>query len=188
MLLNLHALLPLSRSNGPGRRTVIWFQGCTLGCPGCFNPDTHSEDPRLTVEVSDLVSSLEARSGEMEGITISGGEPLVQSEGLLRLLLGLRSRTDLSLILFSGHRLDEIKKMPLGAPILSCLDVLIDGRYLKRKRLASGLRGSSNQAIHLLSNRYRLEEIEFTPPGEVQIDAQGRITLSGVGLPALFKS
>ena len=34
----IHAFEPRSRANGPGARFVVWFQGCTLGCPGCFNP------------------------------------------------------------------------------------------------------------------------------------------------------
>lgn len=41
MRARLHAIEPHSRANGPGLRTVVWFQGCTLRCPGCFNPETH---------------------------------------------------------------------------------------------------------------------------------------------------
>jgi len=41
-LLNLYHYEPLSLVNGPGKRAVVWVQGCTLGCPGCFNPQTHS--------------------------------------------------------------------------------------------------------------------------------------------------
>jgi len=37
----LHALIPASRANGPGLRAVVFFQGCTLRCPGCWNPETH---------------------------------------------------------------------------------------------------------------------------------------------------
>ncbi|NJO00209.1 MAG: 4Fe-4S cluster-binding domain-containing protein, partial [Anaerolineales bacterium] len=39
-LLRLHQFLPQSRVNGPGLRAVLWVQGCSLGCPGCFNPQT----------------------------------------------------------------------------------------------------------------------------------------------------
>ncbi len=38
----LHAFVPASRAkNGPGLRAVIYFQGCSLHCAGCWNPDTH---------------------------------------------------------------------------------------------------------------------------------------------------
>ncbi len=37
----LHALIPASRANGPGLRAVVFFQGCKVGCVGCWNPRTH---------------------------------------------------------------------------------------------------------------------------------------------------
>ena len=37
----LHALIPASRANGPGIRAVVFFQGCSIGCPKCWNPSTH---------------------------------------------------------------------------------------------------------------------------------------------------
>jgi pyruvate-formate lyase-activating enzyme len=44
MKIRVRAFEPASRANGPGLRAVVWFQGCTRACPGCFNPATH--DPR----------------------------------------------------------------------------------------------------------------------------------------------
>ena len=38
----IHAFVPHSRVNGPGVRAVVYFQGCNLGCAGCWNPATHS--------------------------------------------------------------------------------------------------------------------------------------------------
>ena len=37
----VHGFVPVSRANGPGRRAVLWFQGCTLNCPGCLNQASH---------------------------------------------------------------------------------------------------------------------------------------------------
>lgn len=37
----LHAFVPASRANGPGLRAVIYFQGCSLNCAGCWNPTSH---------------------------------------------------------------------------------------------------------------------------------------------------
>ncbi len=37
LLLNVAATMSRSRANGPGVRAVIWVQGCTIGCPGCYN-------------------------------------------------------------------------------------------------------------------------------------------------------
>ena len=74
-MLNVHAILPRSRANGLGVRTVIWLQGCTLRCPGCFNPGTHSAEPRLLMPEADLLARIIADQHEIEGVSISGGEP-----------------------------------------------------------------------------------------------------------------
>ena len=184
-MLNLHALMPRSHANGPGVRAVIWFQGCTLGCPGCFNPATHASAPQQQIPVAALVERLIADAPAIEGLTISGGEPLQQSEALLRLLSAVRARTTLSVLLFSGYTLSEISQMPLGSAILAQVDVLIAGRYVQTRRLAHGLRGSANKTVHLLSDRYTLEDIERVPPAEVWIDAEGNISISGIAPPAI---
>ena len=183
-MLNLHATLPRSRANGPGMRFTIWFQGCSLGCPGCFNPDTHPFDPRLPVAPGDMVERLAQDEAAVEGITISGGEPFEQPDGLLDLLRGARARTRLSVILFSGYTLPEITAQLKGRDILNCTDVLIAGRYDQTQRLASGLRGSTNKTVHLLTNRYSVHDIETTPAAEVLIGPDGSVTASGINPPA----
>jgi len=184
-VLNLHAILPRSRANGPGVRFAIWFQGCALNCAGCFNPATHAVAPNMLVSVRDLVDRIASEAPELEGVTLSGGEPLQQSGGLLQLLTGIRSNTRLSVILFSGYEKDEIERLPDGPPILAGVDVLIAGRYDASLRLSRGLRGSSNQTIHLLTDRYGMEELERTPTAEAHIDRSGKIVISGVGPPEI---
>ncbi len=56
MTLRLHAFLPRSRANGPGWRSVVWVQGCSLGCAGCFNPQTH--DPEESGEAGTMAGTL----------------------------------------------------------------------------------------------------------------------------------
>jgi anaerobic ribonucleoside-triphosphate reductase activating protein len=185
-MLNLHAVLPRSRANGPGVRFAIWFQGCSLGCPGCFNPDTHPFEPRLLVAPGDMVERLAQDEAAVEGITISGGEPFEQPDGLLELLRGVRARTGLSVILFSGYTLPEITALPKGGDILSCVDVLIAGRYDQTQRIATGLRGSANKTVHLLTDRYSFRDIETTPAAEVLIGPDGSVTASGIN-PSAFR-
>jgi anaerobic ribonucleoside-triphosphate reductase activating protein len=178
--LNLPAIVEWSRANGPGVRTVLWFQGCSLGCPGCFNPGTHELRPRLEVSVTDLLDRLASVPPHIEGITVSGGEPFEQPDALLELLSGVRQRTPLSTLVFSGYTLGEITRLPLGPPILSAIDVVIAGRYVEARRLARGLRGSSNKTVHLLTDRYRMEDVESVPEAEVWIDSEGSVSLSGI--------
>jgi len=80
--------------------------------------------------------------------------------------------------------MDEITAMPLGGDILRCVDVLIAGRYVHAQRLARGLRGSAKQTVHLLTRRYRTDDIEAIPAAEVLIDSRGNISISGIDPPA----
>ncbi len=180
LLLNLHAVERRSLANGPGNRFVIWFQGCTLRCRGCYNPDTHATGPRDVTSVGSLLQRITADVNGLDGVTITGGEPFEQPHALLALLRGLRERMDTSLLIFSGFTLEEIKRRPLGSEILDCVDILIAGRFLERQRLGCGLRGSSNKRIHLLTERHCLEEIEATPTAELLIDASGRVAITGI--------
>ena len=157
--LQLHAVEPFSRANGPGMRAVIWFQGCTLACPGCFNPDTHDPRGGTDVDTQDLVAEILALGRQIEGVSISGGEPFQQPAALRDLLLGLAD-SHLSRLVFSGYRLPEIERLPLGPAILGQIDVLIAGRYVASRHVAQCLLGSTNQQIHLLTDRYKLSELD----------------------------
>ena len=80
----LHALIPASRANGPGLRAVVFFQGCSLGCPKCWNPKTHPfHGAEVTVDaVVQEVLRAQAQHA-IEGVTFSGGEPMQQADSLL---------------------------------------------------------------------------------------------------------
>ncbi len=180
MNLRLHAVEPRSRANGPGSRFVVWMQGCTLGCAGCFNPTTHDAVGGREVTVAELAEQLRAaRATGVEGLSLSGGEPLQQAAAAAALLAEARA-LGMSTLAFSGYTIEEIRELPSGPEVLAGLDVLIDGRYVARDRLASGLRGSANQRIQLLTARYSLAEVEATPVAEIRIGPTGDIVLTGV--------
>jgi len=174
----IHALEPKSRANGPGARFVVWLQGCTLGCPGCFNPKTHEAGAGREVAIAAIAAQLAATPG-IEGLSLSGGEPLQQPEAALALLDAARA-LGLSTLVFSGYTLAEIRELPHGPAVLDRLDVLIDGRYVAGERLATGLRGSANQRIHLLTSRYARADVEATPVAEIRISPRGEVVLTGV--------
>lgn len=178
MTVHVHAVEPRSRANGPGARFVVWLQGCTLGCPGCFNPATHAPGGSAR-SVAELVATI---PDDVEGITLSGGEPLQQAAGAALLLAAARAR-GLSTLVFSGYTLAEIEQLPDGPAVLAQLDVLIDGRYVASQRLARGLRGSANQRIHLVTSRYTLADVAATPVAEIRIGPTGDVVLTGVDPP-----
>jgi anaerobic ribonucleoside-triphosphate reductase activating protein len=174
--LRVHAVEPRSRANGPGARFVVWFQGCTLGCAGCFNPATHvAAGPETSID--DVVAQM--RAAGADGLSLSGGEPLQQAAAAVALLEAARG-LGMSTLAFSGYTIEEIRDLPDGEAVLARLDVLIDGRYAAGDRLATGLRGSANQRIHLLTSRYTLAEVEATPVGEIRIAPDGEVVLTGV--------
>jgi anaerobic ribonucleoside-triphosphate reductase activating protein len=115
----VHATEPRSRANGPGARFVVWMQGCTLGCAGCFNPATHQAGSGREVDVDAIAAELAATPG-IEGLSLSGGEPLQQADAAVALLDAARG-LGLSTLAFSGYTLDEIAGLAHGADMLSWL-------------------------------------------------------------------
>jgi anaerobic ribonucleoside-triphosphate reductase activating protein len=177
--LRLHAFEPASRANGPGLRAVLWTRGCSLGCPGCFNPETHAFDGGDLVDVEEL-SGRVAALGNIEGITVSGGEPLQQRPALLALLRRLRERTRLSVLVFTGFTWEEVRRFPEAEALLGCIDVLLAGRYDAARHLGRGLIGSANKTAHFLTGRYGQADLEAVPPAEVVITADGEVVASGI--------
>jgi anaerobic ribonucleoside-triphosphate reductase activating protein len=84
------------------------------------------------------------------------------------------------MLCFSGYMLDEIRRLPLGPVILDHLDVLVAGRYAASRPAGGSLLGSSNQLVHLLTDRYGPADIARVPPRELILHADGSITVSGV--------
>lgn len=187
-LLNVHALLPVSQVNGPGKRAVIWFQGCPIRCPGCFNPETHDTEPRQLMTPEQLwewVSGIP----DIEGITITGGEPLLQAKPIVAFLQLLRRNSKLSVILYSGYTLEQIQKLPYGEELLSLVDVLIDGPFEQDKPANDGIRGSTNQRIHFFTNRYSIADLMPRERCEFIVMSDGTIVQTGVSvMPELARS
>jgi len=178
--LRLHAVEPRSRANGPGSRFVVWMQGCTLGCAGCFNPTTHDATGGRETSIAELAEQLRAaQAAGATGLSLSGGEPLQQAEASAALLAEARA-LGMSTLAFSGYTIEEIRELPAGPDVLARLDVLIDGRYVAGDRLATGLRGSANQRIQLLTERYTRADVEATPVAEIRIGPTGEVVLTGV--------
>jgi len=184
-VLTIHRVVDASRANGPGVRAVVWVQGCTLNCPGCANPETHDPAGGTRVPVSILAEHICGISSKIEGITVSGGEPLQQASALAALLKEIRRRTRLSILLFSGYTMQEIEALKAGKAVLRLADVLIAGRYDRARRVARGLLASSNQTIHFLTDRYGPADLAEVPEAEVLIESDGTVVVTGIDTPSL---
>jgi anaerobic ribonucleoside-triphosphate reductase activating protein len=185
--LKLHAFEPRSRANGPGVRAVVWFQGCTLGCPGCFNPQSHAAAGGYERTPHEVACDIRAAAGTadyLEGVTFSGGEPLEQATGLLELLERLEEALPaLGTVLFTGFSYKEIEAQPLRAASLEHIDATVCGRYVSAQHEGRGLIGSRNQELRLLTKRYSREDFQRVPRREAIVHAGGLVTYSGIQTP-----
>ena len=126
------------------------------------------------------MEELRAYGDEIEGVTISGGEPFQQPAALFSLLHSIRSQSHLSVLLFTGYTQRELDVMPHSADILGCIDVLISGRYRSSMRSASNLIGSTNKSMSFLTDRYSITDFVGIPEAELWIGTDGRLEFSGI--------
>lgn len=89
----IHSLESFGAVDGPGVRFVVFLQGCPLRCRYCHNPDTWEPAGGRSVAVGEILDRIDVcrnfiRSG---GVTLSGGEPLLQPEFVRALLAGCRA-------------------------------------------------------------------------------------------------
>ena len=153
-----------TRALGPGLRYALWTQGCPFNCENCISPESHSFEPNITVNIHSLAEDI-IGNNQIDGISISGGEPFIQA-GKLSLLLSIvkRQRPELNVLVFTGYDYNELKWAE-AVSLLKHVDLLIDGRFQSNKNEGFGLRGSSNQSFIFLSEAllpYR-EELERGP-------------------------
>lgn len=152
----LHNIFMHTTALGPGTRIAIWFQGCNRRCKGCMSPKSRPLNGGRLVDLDALIEAVCATK-DVEGVTISGGEPFLQVPALHRLISEIRRRTDLGVIIYTGNTITQLRKMenPLVDEIISELaDLIIDGEYIDELNDGASLKGSSNQTVNFITDRY----------------------------------
>lgn len=139
---------------GPGRRAVLWVYGCCFDCPGCI-AESFKSGPFLETTPEEAAAWYLARNAD--GLTISGGEPMLQAAALREMVSCIRRERDCGLIVYTGFVYEDLlaQKDPEITAFLDQIDLLIDGPYrqsLDRNQMA---RGSENQRLLALTERYR---------------------------------
>lgn len=137
---------------GPGERLVIWTVGCSKKCENCISKELWEKEENKELDISAFFTSLlKTIEGKViDGITISGGDPLEQKDELLKLLPKLKGISD-DILLYTGYTHKEITDN-LDNNELKLLkenvSVLIEGRYINELNdNQCVLRGSTNQKI-----------------------------------------
>ena len=157
MQLRLHSIISKTDVLGPYTRFSLWVQGCHLRCPGCIAPETWAENGGFTISVDEVAARI-TETPNIEGLTITGGEPFLQPAPLAELIYSVRKDRPLGVIVYTGFSLVELRKKSMTdqdcATFLSKIDLLVDGYYIERENYGQSLRGSANQQVHALTKRY----------------------------------
>ena len=147
--LRLYMTAPCSEVLGPYKRFIVWVQGCKRRCKGCIAKDSWALDGGELVEVDTIVQQI-LRQENIEGITISGGEPFLQQDALCELIRKVREHKDIGVIIYTGMEYSEIQSTALA----HSADLIVDGEYVEELNDNKSLRGSSNQNALCLTERY----------------------------------
>lgn len=132
--------------DGEGIRTVVWTQGCPHGCKGCHNPSTHDFDGGALVDVSEIVQEIKQLKGQ-DGITLSGGDPVCQSEACIELCKAAHE-VGMNVWCYTGFTYEAMLLNPKYRDLLEHVDVLVDGKFiLEEKSYDLYFKGSRNQRI-----------------------------------------
>lgn len=171
-------VLHSTTAEGPGLRSAVWVQGCSIRCGGCINPHLFNFDGGYEVAAESVVE--EALLAGVEGLTLLGGEPFDQAQHLA-VLAAHAQATGLGVITFTGYAFETLQKDDRMQTLLSATDLLVDGQYEKdspeRKR---ALVGSTNQRFIHLSSRYEDFQPEVTRNRiELRIAADGTTEMAG---------
>jgi anaerobic ribonucleoside-triphosphate reductase activating protein len=137
-----------SVTDGPGLRTVLFFQGCPHHCRGCHNPQTWAVDGGEEVETEEAIARL-MDTPLISGVTLSGGEPFLQPLAALDVARRFHQNGK-DVWGYTGFRWEDLisgGNSDRLALLREC-DVLVDGRFeLGNQPLDLFFRGSANQRM-----------------------------------------
>ena len=139
--------------NGAGCRVTLWIPGCARNCPGCHNAWTHNynQGKEFTQDEFDDICSILDKP-YIKGLTISGGDPMMQSEEVLidicQLVFDIKERyPDKDIWIYTGYYLEELTN-EIQLDILKYCDYIVEGPFdVNKKDITLPFRGSTNQKI-----------------------------------------
>lgn len=176
--MRINSILRVSQANGPGTRCVVWVQGCSKNCEGCFNKQAKESSLGKEMQVSSILKEFNLE--EIDGITISGGEPFEQAEELKE-LLKIAKEKNLNTLVYSGLTYQELNAK--YKDVLAYCDYLIDGPFIKNIPSRCKWAGSGNQRFLELKEGKIVKDLtdceEFSRTAEIIIDKTGKVTVTG---------
>lgn len=155
---------------GPGDRLVIWTTGCSKKCKGCMAMDLQTQhyndyidNEKLIRIITDIINT-----HDVDGITISGGDPLEQVDDMCAILPAIKELCD-DVLVYTGYSYGEVESLLNDEQLKIINDnvsVLVDGRYIDELNdSVSAMRGSTNQNIIFLQEKYRRIYLDYISNG-----------------------
>jgi anaerobic ribonucleoside-triphosphate reductase activating protein len=164
-----------SQIYGPGQRMILWTQGCSIRCPGCWNDTLWDFKGGYDITVEEIL--ILAKENNDAGVTILGGEPLDQPEETLKLIEHCHE-SGLSIMVYTGYEMDELKGVKLTC--VESADIVILGRYVDSMRSEELLwRGSTNQTILWNTEIPSGLDLSERRQTEIHIDSKGKMQVLG---------
>ena len=125
----IHSTESFGTVDGPGIRFVVFMQGCPMRCAYCHNPDTRKNDGGTLRSTEDILKEYESYQAFLKdgGLTVTGGEPLLQIEFVTELFIkakqrGIHTCLDTSGVTYCEEKRDVFKKL-LQVTDLVMLDI-----------------------------------------------------------------
>ena len=144
MEIRIAGIVSESFVDGEGIRFAIFFQGCLRNCFNCHNPATHDLNDGKILDTAEIISAMK-KNPLLTGITLSGGEPLLQIPAALELAKAAKN-SGLDVWCYTGYKFENIPDA--AEELLKNIDVLVDGEYIDDLRdLELNFRGSKNQRV-----------------------------------------
>jgi anaerobic ribonucleoside-triphosphate reductase activating protein len=129
---------------------------------------------------SELADTVLAEADEIEGVTLTGGEPLEQPAAVAQFCSRIRARSGLGIVILTGFARQEVEADPARRAAVAHADMVIAGRYNRRLHLGAGLRGSANKEYWTRTGRYSAADFTAVPDVEVIVAADGTMTVTGL--------
>jgi pyruvate formate lyase activating enzyme len=125
-MLHVHSIETFGTHEGPGIRLVLFLQGCNFKCVYCHNPDTQALDGGRTMDIPEVLELLHKEKtyfNENGGLTVSGGEPLLQRKALTQVFSAVKKAGFHITLDSNGSILDSDTKKLLDVTDLVLLDI-----------------------------------------------------------------
>ena len=150
--------------DGPGMRNTVFTQGCKHNCKGCHNPQTHDLNGGYEISLSEIYYKI-TDNPLVTGITLSGGDPILQYKKLIPLVQELKKH-DYNIWMYTGYYIEDLlyryTDYDLRDFFLPYIDVIVDGPFVEDlKSLHLNYRGSNNQRFVDVQKSLKIKQTVF---------------------------